>query len=56
MEFQVWSVYLLYTGLMVHTTLNLVSSKEHALNILYDTIVLESFISFYIIYKYVMDI
>jgi len=31
MEFQVQSVYLIYTGLIVHTTLNLVYFKEHIL-------------------------
>ena len=29
MEFQVQSVYLIYTWLMVHTTLNLAYPKEH---------------------------
>jgi len=31
MEFQVQSVYLIYTGLMVHATLNLAYSKKHML-------------------------
>ena len=38
---------------MVYTTLNLVYSKEHMTMILYDIIVSESFIFFYITYDYV---
>jgi len=34
MEFQVQNVYLIYTELMVYTTLNLVYSKEHIYYIL----------------------
>ena len=33
MEFQVQCIYLIYTGLMVHATLNLAYSKEHVLSI-----------------------
>ena len=51
-EFQVPSVYLIYTGIIVYTTLNLAYSKEHMLNMLYNIIVLEPFIFFYIMYDY----
>ena len=33
MKFQLQSVYLIYTGLIVHTALNLAYSKEHLLSI-----------------------
>jgi len=48
-EFQVQSIYFIYTRLIVHTTLNLAYFKEYVLNMLYGIIILEPFISFYVI-------
>ena len=46
MEFQLQSVCLIYTWLMVYTILNLAYPKEHVMNIFYNVSILEPSISF----------